>query len=72
MTDFVRRADAGDLKCRMYLVKAVERGDRRKEIAQRNAKKAKTEELRKFEEAKAEEISSPCRLWSRRWKTRRP
>ena len=59
MTDFVRRADAGDLKCRMYLVKAVERGDRRKEVAQRNAKKAKSEELRKFEEATAEGISTP-------------
>jgi hypothetical protein len=59
MGDFVRRADAGDVKCRMWLVKAVERGDRRKEVAQRNAKKAKSEELRKFEEETAKEISTP-------------
>ena len=59
MIDVVRCADAGDLKCRMFLLKAVERGDRRREIAQRNAKKAKSEELRKFEEAKADEISAP-------------
>jgi len=59
MKDIVRRADAGDLQCRLYLLKAVERGDRRREIAQRNAKKAKSESLRKFEEAKADEISMP-------------
>jgi hypothetical protein len=59
MIDVVRCADAGDRQCRMFLLKAVERGDRRREIAQRNAKKAKSEELRKFEEAKADEISVP-------------
>jgi hypothetical protein len=59
MSDIVRRADAGDLKLRLFLIKAVERGDRRKEVAQRNAKKAKSEELRKFEEEMAEEISTP-------------
>jgi hypothetical protein len=59
MTDIVRRADDGDLKCRMFLLREVGRGDRRKETAQRNAKRAKTEELRKFEEEKADEISSP-------------
>jgi hypothetical protein len=59
MSDIVRRADEGDLKCRMFLLREVGRGDRHKETAQRNAKRAKTEELRKFEEAKACEISSP-------------
>ena len=59
MIDVVRCADAGDRQCRMFLLKAVERGDRRRELAQRNAKKAKREELRKFEEAKADEISAP-------------
>jgi Family of unknown function (DUF5681) len=57
MLDIVRRADAGDLKCRMFLLKAIDRGDRRKIAAQRNAKKARTDELRKFEQAKADEIS---------------
>jgi hypothetical protein len=59
MKDVVRRADAGDLQCRMYLLKTIDQGDRRREIAQRNAKKAKSEALRKFEEAKADEISVP-------------
>jgi hypothetical protein len=59
MSDLVRRADAGDVKCRMFLIKAVERGDRRKEMARRNAKKAKSEELRQFEEEMAAEISTP-------------
>jgi hypothetical protein len=59
MIDVVRCADAGDRKCRMFLLNAVERGDRRRENAQRNAKKAKSHELRKFEEAKADEISVP-------------
>ena len=59
MIDVVRYADAGDRQCRMFLLKAVERGDRRRENAQRNAKKAKSEVLRKFEEAKADEISTP-------------
>jgi hypothetical protein len=59
MIDIVRCADAGDRKCRMFLLKAVECGDRRRENAQRNAKKAKSHELRKFEEAKADEISMP-------------
>jgi len=59
MIDVVRCADAGDRQCRMFLLKAVERGDRRRENAQRNAKKAKSEVLRKFEEAKADEISTP-------------
>jgi Family of unknown function (DUF5681) len=58
MFDVVRRADAGDLKCRMFLLKRIDDGDRRREAAQRNAKKAKSEELRKFEEAKADEIST--------------
>jgi hypothetical protein len=57
MLDIVRRADAGDLKCRMFLLKAIDRGDGRKLTAQRNAKKAKTDELREFEAAKADEIS---------------
>jgi len=57
MLDIVRRADAGDDKCRMFLLKAIDGGDRRKVTAQRNAKKAKTDELREFEAAKAEEIS---------------
>jgi hypothetical protein len=59
MIDVVRCADAGDRQCRMFLLKAVDRGDRRRENAQRNAKKAKSEELRKFEETKADEISVP-------------
>jgi hypothetical protein len=59
LSDIVRLADDGDLKCRMFLLKEVGRGDRRKETAQRNAKRAKTEELRKFEEEKAAENSSP-------------
>ena len=59
LSDIVRRADDGDLKCRMFLLREVGRGDRRKETAQRNAKRAKTEDLRKFEEEKADEISSP-------------
>jgi hypothetical protein len=59
MSDIVRRADAGDLKSRMFLINAVERGDRRKETARRNAKKAKSEELCTFEEEMAEEISAP-------------
>src|ERR1700733_14645376 len=59
MIDVVRCADAGDRKCRMFLLNAVERGDRRRENAQRNAKKANSEALRKFEEAKADEISMP-------------
>jgi hypothetical protein len=58
MIDVVRCADAGDLKCRMFLLREIGRGDRRKEAAQRNAKKAKSEELRKFEEQKAEENST--------------
>jgi hypothetical protein len=57
MLDIVRRADAGDLKCRIFLLKAIDRGDRRKLTAQRNAKKAKTDDLREFEAAKADEIS---------------
>ena len=59
LSDIVRRADEGDLNCRMFLVREVGRGDRRKETAQRNAKRAKSEDLRKFEEEKAAEISSP-------------
>ena len=59
LSDIVRRADDGDLNCRMFLLKEVGRGDRRKETAQRNARKAKTEDLRKFEEEKAAENSSP-------------
>ena len=57
MLDIIRRADGGDLKCRMFLLKAIDRGDGRKTTAQRNAKKAKTEALREFETAKAREIS---------------
>ena len=59
MTDVVRQADAGHIGCRMFLLKLIDRGDRRKESAQRNARKAKTEDLRKFEEAMADEISTP-------------
>jgi hypothetical protein len=59
MIDVVARADAGDIKCRIFLLQLIDRGDRRKESAQRNAKKAKSEDVRKFEEAKANEISSP-------------
>jgi hypothetical protein len=55
--DIVRRADAGDIKCRMHLLRIIDRGDRRKQSAQRNAKKAKTDDLREFEQAKAAEIS---------------
>lgn len=57
MLDIVQRADGGDLKCRMFLLKAIDRGDGRKTTAQRNARKAKTDEVRAFETAKAEEIS---------------
>src|ERR1700733_273085 len=59
MIDVVRCADAGDRKCRMFLLRAIDQGDRRRETAQRNAKKANSEALRKFEEAKADEISMP-------------
>jgi hypothetical protein len=57
MTDIVERADAGDLKCRMFLIRYVDRGDRRKLAALRNAEKAKTRALRKLESAAAREIS---------------
>ncbi len=59
MTDVVKRADAGDLKCRLFLLQAIDRGDRRKESALRNAKKTKNESLREFEEEMATKISSP-------------
>src|ERR1700733_3482290 len=59
LIDVVRCADAGDMKCRMFLLRAIDQGDRRRENAQRNAKKANSEALRKFEEAKADEISMP-------------
>src|ERR1700722_6635715 len=59
LIDIVRCADAGDMKCRMFLLRAIDHGDRRRENAQRNAKKAKSEALRKFEEAKADEIAAP-------------
>jgi hypothetical protein len=59
MIDVVRRADAGDFESRMFLLRAIDRSDSRKLTAQRNAKKAKTEELRKFAEQKAAEISNP-------------
>lgn len=57
VSDIVRRADSGDLKCRMFLLQCIDRGDRRKLTAQRNAKKSKNEDLRKFEQEKATEIS---------------
>src|SRR6204780_4098974 len=55
MIDVVRCADAGDMKCRLFLLRAVERGDRGRENARRNARKAKSGALRKFEEAMADE-----------------
>jgi hypothetical protein len=57
MTDVVQRADAGDLRCRLFMLQLIDRGDRRKLTAQRNAKKARNEELRNFEQEKATEIS---------------
>jgi len=57
MLDIVQRADAGDLKCRMFLLRLVDRGDRRKVTALRNSRKAKTASLRKFEDQLACEIS---------------
>jgi hypothetical protein len=57
MLDIVQRADAGDLKCRMFLLRLVDRGDRRKVTALRNSRKAKTASLRKFEDQLADEIS---------------
>jgi hypothetical protein len=51
MYDIVERADAGDLKCRMFLIRYVDRGDRRRLAALRNAEKAKTRALRELESA---------------------
>ncbi|MGD0142681.1 MAG: DUF5681 domain-containing protein [Rhizomicrobium sp.] len=57
MLDLVARADAGDLQCRMFLLRVIDRGDRRKQAALRNSKKAKNADLREFEQAQACEIS---------------
>ncbi len=57
VSDVVRRADAGDLKCRMFLLQCIDRGDRRKATARRNAKRTENEDLRKFEQEQAAEIS---------------
>ena len=57
MYDIVERADAGDLKCRMFLIRYVDRGDRRRLAALRNAEKAKTRALRELESVAAREIS---------------
>jgi hypothetical protein len=57
MADIVERADGGDLSCRKLLIQLVDRGDRRRLTALRNAEKAKTPAMRKLESAAAREIS---------------
>jgi hypothetical protein len=57
MADIVERADAGDLGCRKYLIAYVDRGDRRRLAALRQAEKAKTDSLRTLERAAARAAS---------------
>jgi len=57
LADIFERADAGDLECRKYLIAYIDRGDRRRLTALRNAEKAKTPSLRRLETAAARQAS---------------